>query len=105
MEEGFKRHHHHHHRHDKVHVRPFDGERRHSKRKRPTAKISGDYEVKQLAGQTMGRQTHEEQSYNADSFSNTNDAVHPTTNPDTDYYAEYKFDDGKMTVEDNGKYS
>ncbi|XP_022785540.1 cell wall protein IFF6-like [Stylophora pistillata] len=103
VEEGYKRHHHHHHKHDKIQVQLGNDQRRHSKRKRPIAKISGDYEVKQfkLAGPTKDQERHYEQSYRADTFSNRNDDVHPTANPDTDYYGEYKFDDSKMTVEDN----
>lgn len=31
------------------------------------------------------------------------DELHSTGNPESDNYAEYNFDDSKMTVEDNGK--
>ena len=104
MDEGYKRHHHHPHRHHKVHAQPVSGERRHPKEKRPTTKISGDYEIQQskLSRHTKGQHRHDHQNYNDEKFSNTNDDLHPTMSPESEYYGEYKFDDGKMTVEDNG---
>ena len=104
--DGFKRHHHHRHPCNRVRAEPVSGERRHPKAKRPTTKTTGDYDINKLKRLKLTKSHHREhrQQYKSDdNLGSSNDEVHSTTNPDSAYYGEYKFDDSKMTVEDNGK--
>lgn len=104
--EGFKRHHRHrHHLNDRERARPVGGERRHPKGKRPTEKPNGDYEIEQSEhlNPTKSRHRQHRQRYNDDKLSFSSDEMQSTPNPESANYAEYNFDDSKMTVEDNGK--
>lgn len=104
VDESFKRHHHHRHR---VRPKPVGGERRHPKGKRPTTSVSGEYEIDQSKRPkpTIGHIRQHHQLYSDDKFGFSNDELQSTTNADSAYYNEYKFDDNKMTLGDNGKSS
>lgn len=105
-DEGFKRHHRHrHHFNNRAHAQHASGERRHPKDKKPTAKPSGDYEIDQSERLQSTRSHHRQhhQQYNDNKLGMGSDELHSTGNPESDNYAEYNFDDSKMTVEDNGK--
>lgn len=107
-DEGFKRHHRHrHHFNNRARTQPVSGERRHPKDKRPTTKPSGDYEIDQSERIKPTKSHHRQHRlrYNDDKLGISSDELHSTANLESANYAEYKFDDSKMTVEDNGKSS
>lgn len=104
-DDSFKRHHHHRHNFNRVRHKPVSGERRHPKDKRPTTKASGDYEIdqsKHLKPTKIHHKLHSQRDNDDKSGVNSDKMLLSTTNPESAYYGEYKFDDNKMTVEDNG---
>ena len=105
-DEGFKRHHHHrHYIHNRERAQPVGGERRHPKDKRPNEKPSRDYEIDQSERlkPTKNRHRQHRQRHHDDKLGISSDELQSTANPESANYAEYNFDDSKMTVEDNGK--
>lgn len=105
-DEGFKRHHRHrHYFKNRENAQPVGGERRHPKDKKPAEKPSGEYEIDQSEHLKSAKSRHRQhrQRYNDDKLDINSDELQSTGNPESANYAEYNYDDNKMTVEDNGK--
>ena len=105
-DEGFKRHHRHrHYFKNRESAQPVGGDRRHPKDKKPTENPGSDYEIDQSEHLEPAKSRHRQhrQRYNDDKPGISSDELQSTENPESASYAEYNYDDGKMTFEDSGK--
>lgn len=73
------------------------------KNKKLAEKPSGEYEIDQSKQLTSAKSRHRQhrQRYNDDKLDINSDELQSTGNPESANYAEYNYDDNKMTVEDN----
>ena len=102
----FERRHHHHH---KIHAKPVGGDRRNHRKTNKTFKSDGDYEIDQSM-YPKGRR-HGDHSQSIWTPFVQRDKHHPESEGDEGdetalaNFDEYKYDVGKMTVEDTGELS